>query len=87
MDSCTNPEPVVVMVLFVILAVGSAIALPPERIMSPRELALEKRRGNAMSKSAGDGKNEVAFADAPGVSIAGGADLRGWVGKQNYSRC
>ena len=86
MDSCTNPEPVVVMVLFVMLAVGSAITLPPERIMSPRELALEKRRGNAMSKSAGDGKKEVALADAPGVSIAAVADIRGWVGRQNYSK-
>jgi hypothetical protein len=72
MDSCTNPELVVVMVLLVRLAVGSAITLPPERIRSPRELALEKRRGRAMSKSAGDGKNEVALADAPGVSIVGG---------------
>jgi hypothetical protein len=54
------------------LAVGSAITLPPERIMSPRELALENRRGSAMSKSAADGKKDVALADAPGVSIAGG---------------
>jgi hypothetical protein len=71
MDSCTNPE-LAVMVLLVRLAVGAAITLPPERIRSPRELALENRRGKAMSKSAGDGKNEVALADAPGVSIVGG---------------
>jgi hypothetical protein len=58
------------MVLLVRFAVGSAITLPPERIMSPRELALDNRRGKTMSKSAGDGRNEVALVSALGVSIA-----------------
>jgi hypothetical protein len=81
MDSCTKPGVAVVMVLLVKLAVGSAITLSPERIMSPRELALENRRGSAMSKSAGDGKKEVALANAPGVSIA---DDCGSEYNQNY---
>jgi hypothetical protein len=65
-DSCANFAAVVVMVLLVKFAVGSAITLPPERMRSPSELALENRRGKAMNKSAGDGRNEVALANAPG---------------------
>jgi hypothetical protein len=57
------------MVLLVKFAVGSAMTLPPERIMSPRELALDNKRGRTISKSAGDGKNEVALVDAPGDSM------------------
>jgi hypothetical protein len=63
---------VVVIVLLVKFAVGSAITLPPERIMSPSELALESRRGKTMSKSAGDGRKDVALANAPGDSMATG---------------
>lgn len=68
-DSCTKAA-VEVIVVLVRFAVGSAMTLPPERIISPRELILENRRGKAMSKSAGDGRNEVALVNAPGVSIA-----------------
>jgi hypothetical protein len=75
-DSWTNLA-VVVIVLLVKFAVGSAITLPPERIMSPRELTLENRRGRTLSKSAGDGRKDVALANAPGVSIANKASTRG----------
>src|SRR5690242_1587797 len=73
-DSCANLPAVVAVVPLVRLAkVGSAMMLPPERIMSPSELALPKSRGMAMSRSAGDGRNEVMLLRAPIVcSIAPG---------------
>jgi len=79
-----------VTVLLVRFAVGSAMTLPPERTISPREVALAKRRGKAISKSTGDGKNEVALVSAPGVSIAGGRDAamqQSDRGYQEHTRC
>ena len=55
--------------LLVRFAVGSAMTLPCERIISPSELALDNKRGRTISKSAGDGRNEVALANAPGDSM------------------
>lgn len=74
-DDCTKAA-VGVIVLLVRLAVGSAMTLPPERIMSPRELTLERIRGRAMSRSAGDDMYEVAL-DAPGGSITDGSRISG----------
>lgn len=73
-DSCTNLLDIVAVVPLVRLAiVGSAITLPPERIMSPSELALPKSRGKTIRRSAGDGRNEVMFVIAPEVcSMAAG---------------
>ena len=70
-DSCIKATVEVIVVLLVKFAVGSAMILPPERTISPRELTRERRRGNAMSRSAGDGRNEVALVDAPGDTITG----------------
>lgn len=71
-DSCIKATVEVMVVLLVKFVVGCAITLPPERTISPRELTLERRRGNAMSRSAGDGRNEVALVDAPGDTITDG---------------
>lgn len=70
-DCCTNCPAVVATVLFDKLAlVGSAITLPPFHTRSLSELALEKRRGNTMSRSAGEGRYELAFVRAARASIA-----------------
>lgn len=71
-DSCTKLPAVAVMVLLVTLAnVGSAIALPPERMRSPRELAFERSLGTTMRRSAGDGRYELTFVRADeGASTA-----------------
>ena len=85
-DSCANLPAIVAVVPLVRLAiVGSAMTLPPERIMSPNSLALPKRRGKTMRRSAGDGKNEVMLVNAPEVwSMAAGVrcavSRRGWGG-------
>ena len=84
-DSCTNFPAVVAAVAFVMFtAVGSAMMLPPERILpktvskcSPSEPAFERRRGTASSRSTGEGRKEVALArDDGGCSMAAG-DLYG----------
>jgi hypothetical protein len=70
-DSCTNWPAVIAAVVFVRLAlVGSAMALPPAHTISLSALALEKRRGNTMRRSAGDGKYELPLVRAAGASIA-----------------
>jgi hypothetical protein len=73
-DSWTNRPLVIAAVALVRLeAVGSAIILPPERIFpktlsrcSAKTPALERRRGTASRRSAGDGRKEVTFASAEG---------------------
>lgn len=83
-DSCMK-VPVVETVAFVTLdAVGSAMMLPPERILprtlskcSANEPALERRRGTASSKSAGDGRYEVALARDEVSMLITGASAAG----------
>ena len=82
-DACTNCPLEVVMVLLETLAkVGSAMTLPPERIMSPSELALEKRRGNTIRRSAGEGRKEVTLERAEEASISASVRISGkrWSG-------
>lgn len=85
-DSCIKATVEVIVVLLVKFAVGSAMMVPPERTTEPRELTRERRRGNAMSRSAGDGRNEVALVDAPGDTITDGLRISRDSGKLGSCR-